>query len=73
MRASTQQTTTEPPAFLSVKDAQRYLGGIGRTTLYYLLKKGEIKGTHIRVRGNIRGRRMVLRESLEDYVKRISE
>jgi hypothetical protein len=65
------QPTTEPAPLTSIKESQRFLGGVARSTLYHLLELGEIKSVSLRARGNIRGRRMILRESLEDYVERL--
>lgn len=60
------------PPLSSIKETQRQLGGIARSTVYLLLERGELRAVHIRARGNLRGRRMVLTESIEDYVKRLT-
>jgi hypothetical protein len=73
MKLEAPQLTTEPAPLLNVNNARQFLGGISRSGLYNLLQIGEIKGVSLRAKGQVRGRRMILRESLEDYVKRISE
>lgn len=70
MNACLDTSTTRPP-LVSVKETQRQLGGIARSTVYLLLERGELRSCHIRARGNLRGRHMILAESIEDYVKRL--
>lgn len=71
MSNQTQSTSTRPQ-LASIKEAQRLLGGIARSTVYLLLEQGALRSVHIRARGNLRGRRMILTESIEDYVNRLS-
>lgn len=50
----------------SIPDAQAYLGGIGRTTLYELMKTQELRAVRI-------GRRsFITRDSLDKYVERLA-
>ena len=50
----------------SIPDAQAYLGGIGRTMLYELMKTQELRAVRI-------GRRsFITRESLDNYVERLA-
>jgi len=49
-----------------IPDAQAYIGGIGRTTLYELAKAGHLKIVKIGARA------FVTRESLDAYVQTIS-
>jgi excisionase family DNA binding protein len=59
------QTTIEPK-WLTYEESQR-LVGLGHTTLWRLVKSGEIKSAQV-------GRAVRLsRESLEDYMERAAE
>ncbi|WP_176234756.1 helix-turn-helix domain-containing protein [Mycobacterium simiae] len=51
---------------VSIPEARQVLGGIGHTTLYELIKKGEVNKVNIGRRG------FVTSESLEAYVDRLS-
>jgi len=56
----------DDPKLDSIPDAQAYLGGISRTTLYELAKRRDLKVVRI-------GRRaFVTRASLDEYVERLS-
>jgi excisionase family DNA binding protein len=60
--------TTLPPrecAALPINTAADYLG-VGRTTIYELLKQGLIRSIRVR------SRNLILRSSLDDYVKSLS-
>lgn len=50
---------------ISIKDAQRELGGIGRTTLYQLVKQGHLSQASIGRRAFITG------ESIDAYIESI--
>jgi hypothetical protein len=52
---------------VSIPDARSELGGIGHTTMYDLIKRGEV------VKVNIGRRSFVTAESLEALVDRLSE
>ncbi|WP_099024711.1 helix-turn-helix transcriptional regulator [Mycolicibacterium palauense] len=52
---------------VSIPDARAVLGGIGHTTIYDLIKRGEI------VKVNIGRRGFITSESLAAYVDRLSE
>lgn len=56
----------ESRAIYSVPEAQHYLGGISRTTLYALLDSDDVK------RVNIGRRAFITRKSMDDYIARIS-
>ena len=53
---------------VSIQEArEKWLGGVGRTTVYELIKRGELTQVHV-------GRRSFLTsKSLEAYVDRLSE
>jgi len=53
---------------VSIQEArEQYLGGLGRTTVYELIKRGELVQVHV-------GRRsFITAKSLEAYVNRLSE
>jgi len=53
---------------VSIQDArEKWLGGIGRTTVYELIKRGELTQVHV-------GRRaFITAKSIEAYVDRLSE
>lgn len=51
---------------VSIPEARQVLGGIGHTTVYELIKKGEIDKVNIGRRG------FVTSESLEAYMDRLS-
>lgn len=57
----------ETPKLDSIPDAQAYLGGISRTTLYELAKRGDLAVV------NIGRRAFVTRASLDHYVDRLSD
>lgn len=50
---------------VSITDTRRVLGGIGRTTVYELIKQGEIVKVNIGSRGFVTG------ESLDAYLDRL--
>lgn len=57
---------TEEKRLLSLLEARQSLGGIGHTTIYELINRGEIVNVHI-------GRRsFVTSKSLGEYVDRIT-
>ncbi|AKQ07806.1 excise protein [Mycobacterium phage Kinbote] len=59
--------TTQPDALLlSIPEARAMLGGIGRTTLYELIGRGDIKKVKIGARG------FITRASIVAYVERLS-
>ena len=49
------------PLAVTVKDACR-LSGVGRTTIYQLIRDGKLTSTHVA------GRRLILFKSLEDLI-----
>jgi excisionase family DNA binding protein len=56
----------EHPKLYPIPEAQEYLGGISRTTLHELAKRGEVAVV------NIGRRAFITRASLDEYVERIS-
>ncbi len=52
---------------LPISEARKVLGGIGHTTVYELVKRGEI------VKVNIGRRGFITSESLEAFLNRLSE
>jgi hypothetical protein len=56
----------DPRAIYPVTEAKQILGGIGTTTIYELMKTGEIE------RVNIGRRSFVTAKSLVDYLARLS-
>lgn len=60
--------SAEVKRLVSILEArEKWLGGIGHTTMYELIKRGEI------VKVNIGRRSFVTAESLAAYVERLSE
>jgi hypothetical protein len=57
---------TLPRALVPIPESQAYLGGIGLTALYELIKSGDLQKVNIGRRG------FVTFKSLEAYVERIS-
>jgi excisionase family DNA binding protein len=53
---------------VSIQEArEEWLGGVGRTTLYELIKRGELTQVHVGRRG------FITAESLAAYVDRLKE
>lgn len=67
MKTATHQTA-EPVEWLSPKQATRRFS-ISRSYLYILLKAGCIKSCCIRLRGNIRGKRLISADSLRVFLQ----
>ncbi|MCV7100918.1 MULTISPECIES: helix-turn-helix domain-containing protein [Mycobacterium] len=57
----------EARRLVSIPDAREILGGIGHTTIYDLIKRGEL------VKVNIGRRGFITTESIAAYVDRITE
>jgi helix-turn-helix protein len=60
------------PEWLRVWDATR-VSGIGRSTLYMLIKSGEVRSASIRKRNRTRGIRLINRDSLNDYIEKFAK
>lgn len=56
------QIPPQARAGLSISDAATYLG-IGRSSMYALLNEGAVRSVHVR------GRHIVIRESLDTYLR----
>ncbi|MCV7274890.1 helix-turn-helix domain-containing protein [Mycolicibacter arupensis] len=61
------QTRESVRQLVPIENAQKELGGIGRTTLYRLVKEGHL------TRANIGRRSFITGESLAAYVSSITE
>jgi hypothetical protein len=61
---TTNSAVEETPPILSVKAAQRYLGGISRAQAYRMMDNGSVESTRIG------GRRMIIRASLDSLIER---
>ena len=67
VRARPQGRELEMTRLVSMQEArEHYLGGLGRTTLYELIKRGELTQVHIGRRG------FITADSLEHYVTRLA-
>lgn len=55
------------PEFLKIKEASRVFG-IGKSSLYELIRAGKIKSVLLRKRGNLRGTRLISYDSLKNYL-----
>src|SRR6516165_9070829 len=62
----------QDPEWLRVPEAVRRFG-LGRSTLYELIRNREIKTALIRKRGNTTGRRLISTDSLRAFVERFVE
>jgi Helix-turn-helix domain len=67
MMSTLQSPTIIEPALLDSSEAQRYLGGISRSTLQLLRDRLEIETVHVR------RRIMFSRASLDAYIRRQAE
>ncbi len=68
MNTATANTTTEPARYLRVEQCTNTYG-LSRAWLYPLLSNNTVKSVCLRKKGNIRGLRLVLRESLEAFIE----
>ena len=71
MNHLTNQSTTEKPEWLSVKNAVARFE-ISRSSLYELIQNGAIKSSCLCKRGNIRGKRLISFDSLNSYVEKFA-
>ncbi len=60
--------TTQPVEWLSIKDAAR-LFGLGRSSIYTLIGEERIRSCSLRLRGNVRGKRLISAESLRMFLE----
>jgi len=56
------------PEWLRIPDASR-ISGIGRSSLYTLIKEGKIKSVCLRKRNSVRGIRLVNADSLNAFIE----
>jgi predicted DNA-binding transcriptional regulator AlpA len=61
------QTRESARRLIPIENAQKELGGIGRTTLYRLVKEGHL------ARASIGRRSFITGESLDSYIDSITE
>jgi len=64
-----ERTPLEPGSWLSVKQALALLP-ISRALLYRLLGEGQLRAIRVASAGSARGRLLVERQSIEEYVER---
>jgi hypothetical protein len=62
-----QDPATLRPRWLKVPAAVSY-SGLSRAKLYLLLASGEIRSASVRVKGKIRGIRVIDRESIDEFL-----
>jgi excisionase family DNA binding protein len=60
----TPEATKEPSILVTQMEAARLLGGVGRTTLWRMLERGDLR------RVTVGSRALVTRESIDSYVQR---
>lgn len=58
----------QKPEWITVPVATK-LFGIGRSTLYELIREGRVKSASIKKRGALRGRRLISFDSLAGFVE----
>jgi hypothetical protein len=56
------------PEWLRIPDAIRF-SGLGRSSLYELIREGKIKSVCLRKRNNIRGVRLISADSLSSLIE----
>jgi len=62
-----QDPTTLQPCWLKVPAAVSY-SGLSRAKLYILLASGEIRSASVRIKGKVRGVRVIDRESIDEFL-----
>jgi hypothetical protein len=60
------------PEWLRIPDATRF-SGLGRSSLYELIKEGRVKSVCLRKRNNIRGIRLINADSLNAFLESFAE
>lgn len=65
---TTKVVTTAPVEWLTIKEAVR-LFGLGRSSIYTLIGDGRIRSVALRLRGNVRGKRLISAESLRLFLE----
>jgi len=60
------ETTEAEPLLYSIPEGRKRLGGLGTTTIYDLIKRGELEKVNIGRRG------FITAASIERYVERLS-
>ena len=62
-----QDPATLQPRWLKVPAAVSY-SGLSRAKLYILLASGEIRSASVRIKGKVRGIRVIDRESIDEFL-----
>jgi Helix-turn-helix domain len=62
------QCGTVKPEWLRIPDAARF-SGLGRSSLYELIREGKIKSVCLRKRNNSRGVRLISADSLSSLIE----
>ncbi len=57
------------PEFLPMPRPGQYCEGLGRAYLYKLAHEGKIQTVSLRERGKLRGKRLIVAESLRTYLR----
>jgi hypothetical protein len=66
------QTPAIKPEWLRTPDAT-IVSGIGRSSLYELIKEGRVKSVCLRKRNNLRGIRLINTDSLSKFIESIAK
>lgn len=69
--APVQAQQPNEPEFYSMPAVGETLEGLRRGALYCLWKDGEIETVSVRRKGRTRGRRLIVAQSLRDYLRRL--
>ena len=67
------QAQPNEPEFYSMPGSGQVLEGLRRGALYCLWKDGEIETVSVRRKGKTRGRRLIVAQSLRDYLRRLRQ
>jgi hypothetical protein len=67
------QRSNEPVEFYAMPGPGQVLEGLRRGALYALWRDGEIETISVRRKGKSRGRRLVVGESLRNYLRRLRQ
>ena len=67
VKQSKQETTTAPVKWLRVNDAVGY-SRLSRATLYNLMDTGQLQSQCVRVKGSLKGMRLISAESIDKLI-----
>jgi hypothetical protein len=65
--------SSNEPEFYAMPGPGQVLEGLRRGALYCLWRDGEIETVSVRRRGKTRGRRLIVAESLRNYLRRLRQ